>query len=262
MNAIVQTTPVIITSDGQPLTDSRDVAALFGRLHKNVLQSISNAETSCSPEFARLNFQPVWVTGRSRPVLSHYQLTKDGFAFAVLGFAGAAAARFKEAYIAEFNRMLGELERRRAPDLDDNTLRRLLLGRIEVLEAKVEKQERALAIAAPKVEAFDTFLDGRSHCNLRTMPRVLGCGHEEFFAWIRDKGYIFKEGGEFQPRADLRDMGYFRVIFHDRNGAQRAQTVVTRSGAEFLRQRWAASKLAKARLTARTDPSPRLPGIG
>ncbi len=94
------------------------------------------------------------------------------------------------------------------------------------------------------------------------MPRVIGCGHDEFFAWTRDKGYVFKDSGELQPRADLRDAGYFRVIFHDRNGAQRAQTVATRSGAEFLRQRWAASKLAKTRLASRSDPAPRLPGMG
>ncbi len=36
-------------------------------------------------------------------------MTKDGFVFLVMGFTGKKAAAFKEAYIAEFNRMEAEL---------------------------------------------------------------------------------------------------------------------------------------------------------
>lgn len=85
--------------NGKPMTNSRDVAELFSRLHKNVLQGIQNLE--CSPEFARLNFQP-WevphpsVKGRT---ITTYNMTKDGFTFLVMGYTGSLAARFKEAYI-------------------------------------------------------------------------------------------------------------------------------------------------------------------
>ena len=34
-----------------------------------------------------------------------YEMTFDGFTFLVMGFTGKTAAQFKEAYIAEFNRM-------------------------------------------------------------------------------------------------------------------------------------------------------------
>ncbi len=34
-----------------------------------------------------------------------FEMTKDGFVFLVMGFTGKKAAAFKEAYIAEFNRM-------------------------------------------------------------------------------------------------------------------------------------------------------------
>ena len=85
--------------------NSRDVAAFFARLHKNVLQSIQNLE--CSPEFARLNFQPWEVphpTIKGRKDTS-FNMTKDGFTFLVMGFKGREAARFKEAYIKRFNEM-------------------------------------------------------------------------------------------------------------------------------------------------------------
>jgi phage regulator Rha-like protein len=34
-----------------------------------------------------------------------YQITKDGFAFLVMGFTGKVAAKFKEAYILAFNKL-------------------------------------------------------------------------------------------------------------------------------------------------------------
>ncbi|WP_341538063.1 Rha family transcriptional regulator [Sodalis glossinidius] len=44
--------------------------------------------------------------GEKRPM---FEMTKDGFVFIVMGFTGKKAAAFKEAYIAEFNRMEPEL---------------------------------------------------------------------------------------------------------------------------------------------------------
>jgi hypothetical protein len=44
-------------------------------------------------------------------------MTKDGFVFLVMGFTGKKAAAFKEAYIAEFNRMEAQLY---APTSDES----------------------------------------------------------------------------------------------------------------------------------------------
>ncbi|HGJ5890835.1 MAG TPA: Rha family transcriptional regulator [Arsenophonus apicola] len=38
-----------------------------------------------------------------------YEMTKNGFIFLVMGFTGKKAAQFKEAYIAEFDKMESEL---------------------------------------------------------------------------------------------------------------------------------------------------------
>lgn len=47
------------------MADSRDVAAFFGKLPKNVLRDIQNLH--CSDEFRRINFEPIKIndlTGR------------------------------------------------------------------------------------------------------------------------------------------------------------------------------------------------------
>jgi Rha family phage regulatory protein len=77
------------------VTNSRDVAELFGRLHKDVLRSVQNMD--CSLEFDQRNFTPIEYRddrGRKQPSVN---MTKDGFTFLVMGYTGSLAARFKEA---------------------------------------------------------------------------------------------------------------------------------------------------------------------
>ena len=95
--------PTIIEKDGVAVTTSIDIASGFGKLHKNVLRDIGSL--GCSEEFSRLNFEPgsyLDAQGQERPMC---EITKDGFAILAMGFSGKKAMRFKEAYIAGFNRM-------------------------------------------------------------------------------------------------------------------------------------------------------------
>lgn len=85
----------------QVLTSSRIIAQAFGKKHKNVLRSIKNIE--CSEEFNRLNFAPVKYVDAKGEKRLEYAITKDGFSFLVMGFTGAKAAKFKEAFINAFN---------------------------------------------------------------------------------------------------------------------------------------------------------------
>lgn len=104
----------VTLEDGRPTTTSLVVAEVFGKLHKNVMKAIRGLE--CSADFRRLNFEltshavpgPNGAT-RQEPC---YRMTRDGFTFLCMGFTGAEAARWKEAYINAFNRMEAELQQR------------------------------------------------------------------------------------------------------------------------------------------------------
>lgn len=89
--------------NGQPTTTSLDVAEHFDKRHDNVIKAIRQLD--CSPQFAVLNFKASEYadpTGRKLPM---YRMTRDGFTFLCMGFTGAQAARWKEAYIEAFNRL-------------------------------------------------------------------------------------------------------------------------------------------------------------
>lgn len=94
---------LVTIHNGQAVTTSRKVAHKFGKQHKDVLRAIR--ELDSSPEFSQRNFAPSnFTTDRGREY-EEYIITRDGFTFLVMGFTGADAARFKEQYIAAFNRM-------------------------------------------------------------------------------------------------------------------------------------------------------------
>lgn len=103
--------PEIIVSHGKAVTTTRSVADFFTKRHADVIRKIETID--CSKDFTERNFALSDYqdsTGRTLPM---YEMTKNGFVFLVMGFTGKRAAKFKEAYIAEFDRMEAELNRSR-----------------------------------------------------------------------------------------------------------------------------------------------------
>ena len=95
-----------------PKTTSLVVAKFFGKRHANVIRDIERLD--CSEGFTKLNFEFCFKNndlqnGKPQP---YYEITKDGFIFLVMGFTGKQAAKLKEAYINEFNRMSDALNQR------------------------------------------------------------------------------------------------------------------------------------------------------
>lgn len=101
------TTDIVFSVGGIPKTTSLIVAERFGKRHDRVLDKIRNLD--CSPDFHAHNFVEMIVeveigkgAKRQSPA---YEMTRDGFTFLAMGFTGKEAAKWKEAYIAAFNRM-------------------------------------------------------------------------------------------------------------------------------------------------------------
>lgn len=111
-----------------PYVDSRYVAEVFEKEHKNVLRDIKellSAENGLSAEFSRLNFEPSNYKSSRGKIYPCYKLTKDGFTMLVMGYNTDKALQFKEMYIKRFNEMesfISTLKVARAdfPTLTDN----------------------------------------------------------------------------------------------------------------------------------------------
>jgi len=98
---------LVQSQDGKATTDSLKVAEKFGKQHSKVLRAIR--QLACSPKFRQANFgESSYLNeqGKKQPVVT---MTKDGFMFLVMGFTGAKAGAWKEAFIEAFNRMADQI---------------------------------------------------------------------------------------------------------------------------------------------------------
>lgn len=96
--------PVVLEKDGVPVTTSKAVADQFDKRHADILRAIEDLKPHLTTQFCVANFfkSEDESRGKSYP---YYIMTKDGFTMLVMGFTGAKAIQFKEAYITAFNQM-------------------------------------------------------------------------------------------------------------------------------------------------------------
>ena len=106
--------------NNQVVVSSRQVAKKFGKLHKDVLESIREiikAENSALTFYQENTYKA--GTGRSYP---EYLMNRDGFALLAMGFTGEKAVKWKIAYINAFNKMEAELLKPRLKNTEAENL--------------------------------------------------------------------------------------------------------------------------------------------
>jgi anti-repressor protein len=214
---------LVFIENNRPITDSLTVAETFGKEHKNVLRDIETLE--CSTEFSRLNFEQSEYTnerGRSYP---KYNITQDGFAFLVMGYTGREAARFKEMYIGEFNRMRDGLH---------TDIEKFLYNPDTIIQiAQNWKEEKALRLQAeakiesdrPLVLYAESMQVSKDSILVNDMAKLLkqngiDIGEKRLFHFLREEGYLIKSGSEYNmPTQRSMNLGIMEIKVGQRASA-------------------------------------------
>ncbi len=94
-------------------TTSRQVAEVFEKEHKNVLQSIDNLimQLEYAENSAHLFIRTEYTQEQNKQKYPEYLITRDGFSLLIMGFTGDKALQWKLKYIQAFNEMEKELQR-------------------------------------------------------------------------------------------------------------------------------------------------------
>lgn len=189
--------PIVDIRDGEVTANSRDVAAFFGKDHRNVLQAIDNLieqdGTLTLTEFSAGVYR-TQNTGRQEHRC--FTMNRDGFSLLAMGFTGAKALKWKRAYIHAFNAMEEELRRRadqgQAVDLNDPAaLRGLLLSYSEKAEALQQQVEELM----PSQRALDRIAEADGSICITSAAKHLQMRPKDLFAWMRQNGWIYKRTG-------------------------------------------------------------------
>lgn len=220
-----------------PAVTSQQVAAAFGKEHKNVMRDIREIMDKCSESFNALNFELVTykdAKGEERPM---YLLTKDGLMMVTMGYTTPEAMRVKEAYIARFNEMEEQLRSGSPaiPDFQNPALAARAWAeqyeRRQIAEAQRDEAIRArswinegrtakaMATASAAVRQRDALADrlgeGKTYKQVRAIPWLLEEFHESagMYSQVGRKLSQLGERMGLQPRI-TEDSHYGTVKIH------------------------------------------------
>lgn len=210
---------LVFIENNRPVTDSLTVAEVFGKEHKHVMRDIRELE--CSDEFHKSNFGLIDYQDAGNRTYQKYIITQDGFAFLVMGYTGKEAARFKEMYINEFNRMRDELTKPQfaLPQTMPEALRMLAAEIEEKAAITAEKERLALESAEQKrklqeqeapVAIYNLAISAKNTMTMQEVAKALGTGRTRLYNFLREESICMK--GSTTPYQRYIDAGYFKVV--------------------------------------------------
>lgn len=125
----------------QPLTNSKLVAEVFGKEHRNVVRDIKNLieggvlKNEQTPMFE----ETTYINEQNKQSYPMFIMNQDGFTLLAMGFNGKKAMEFKLKYIEAFNAMKRQIEQSN-PSVPQNYLEALK----SMVKSEEEKQQLAL----------------------------------------------------------------------------------------------------------------------
>lgn len=124
----------------QPLTNSKLVAEVFGKNHKDVMKAIRNlTEGSAQNCAVRQMFSESTYLNEQNKEQPMFIMNQDGFTLLAMGFNGKKAMEFKLKYIEAFNAMKRQIEQSK-PSVPQTYLEALK----SLVKSEEEKQQLAL----------------------------------------------------------------------------------------------------------------------
>ena len=124
----------------QPLTNSKLVAEVFEKEHKNVMQSIRKLmEGTAQNSAVHQMFSESTYLNEQNKEQPMFIMNQDGFTLLAMGFNGKKAMEFKLKYIEAFNAMKRQIEQSK-PSVPQTYLEALK----SLVKAEEEKQQLAL----------------------------------------------------------------------------------------------------------------------
>ncbi|AXY83054.1 protein KilA [Bacillus phage v_B-Bak6] len=232
---------IVFIENNKVVTDSLTVAGVFGKEHSKVIRAIESMQ--CSDEFREANFGvSEYKTENNNKSYKKYLIKKDGLSFLVMGFTGEQAAKFKEMYIMEFNRMEKELNNRNLDSfmIDDPIARaekwikeqqekQLLLVQNKELSEKIIE-------AKPKLDMYDAWLDVEGHCSIGEFARRVGLGRNTMFEKLRQMEILMDKGVN-RNLPYQRYMKYFKIIDTVKGNNAYRVSVLNKDGCVWLHKK-------------------------
>ncbi|MEH1299400.1 phage antirepressor KilAC domain-containing protein [Raoultella ornithinolytica] len=207
----------------QTLTmSSREIAAVTEKSHAHVMRDIESMfEQLGEPSEGYIQY---WTHPQNGQSYREFILDREHTECLVTGYS--ALLRMKV-----IKRMHELEEKVRIPQTLPEALR--LAADLAEKKAQLENQ---LAIAAPKVEFVDSYVDAKGAFGFREVAKILGVKETVLRSFLIDKEIVYYLAGKMTAHAQHLDAGRFVVKTGENhlNGAAYSQLKFTPKGVEWL----------------------------
>ena len=220
----------VYKENSEIVTTSKNVAEVFGKEHKNVLQSIESLMSEDGlknqPMFQESTYEDVY--GRNKKM---YIINRDGFSLLCMGFTGSKALSWKLKYIEAFNLMEKKLtESEKLSEKDRLTL--LLFSKDKSVVASAYNQLVELETAPliktieeqkPLVSFANTVSISSSSIDMNEMAKLcrkegLKIGRNRLFEVLRDNKILMSNNTPYQKFIDNGSFELIETVKHTSYG--------------------------------------------
>lgn len=232
---------MIVLAGGQSLTmSSLEIAEMVNSRHDKVKQSIERLADR------GVIVRPPMVDEHSEDAMGRTRVTQ------VYVFSGARGKRDSIIAVAQLSpeftarlvdrwQELEEQQSQQAPKIPATYAEALRLAAEQA--EQIERQQQALAIAAPKVAFVDSYVDATGLKGFRQVARLIRANEAQFRVFLIERKIMYRLAGEWVAYQNHIDAGRFAVRTGEANGHAFTRSMFTPKGVE-----WVAGEFAKFNL--------------
>lgn len=239
---------LVFVDNNRIVTDSLTVAEVFEKEHARVMRDIR--DLGCSEEFRLGNFAESSYTNAQGREMPKIIMTEQGLVILVMGYTGKKAMYYKEAYIAEFERMKMELSNR-SVGFQPSYMIADPIARAErwieeekerqALQAQTQQLDQQVAIMQPKANYYDSILSSKDTMVITQIAKDYGLSGRKLNAILHEAHLIYKVNDEWVLYADHHDKGYtksstIKIEHHDGRVGTKLHTRWTQQGRVLIHE--------------------------
>jgi phage antirepressor YoqD-like protein len=224
----------LITTGNTLTMSSREIAELVDARHNDVIATIERLFSKGLLRSSRISRRE--ATG-GRP-LQVYDLCERDTHLVVAGYSDEHRAKVIDRW--------QELESMKAPALPSSFAEALRLAADQA--ERIEKQETMLALAAPKVEFVDRYVENTGTMTFRQVAKLLRANERHLRQLLIDGHVMYRLNGVMTPYQNHIDAGRFELKTgtSERNNHAFAQARFTPKGVQWIAGLWASHSMQEA----------------
>ena len=224
----------LIAMNNEVTMSSREIAELVGKEHKHVMRDLRVLSEQLGDMFEGV--VQLWTHPQNKQQYEEYAIKRDTCITLLTGYDSVSRMKVIKRW--------QELESAHKPAIPQTYAAALLeAGRLAM---ELEQAEARLAIATPKAEFVDRYVDATGTYGFRQVAKMLSVKENWFSGFLTEKGIMYRLGGKLTAHSEHIDAGRFVA----RAGVAKNDHAFTECRFTAKGVEWVAGEIAKSKAVA------------